>query len=51
MRLHCPCRFEIEHLLTRAGMAPRALNGDFFGGALRDDSSEMVWVAQAAEPV
>ena len=51
VRLHCPCRFEIEHLLARVGMAVRAVNGDFFGGALRDDSSEMVWVAQAAEPV
>jgi SAM-dependent methyltransferase len=44
-RLHCFFRFEVQHLLARAGFAAEALYGDFFEGVLKDDSSEMVWVA------
>ena len=39
-------RFEMEHLLARAGFQVEALYGDFFGGAFEDSSSEMVWVAR-----
>jgi len=45
-RLHCFFRFEVEHLLARAGFVVEALYGDFFRGALADESSEMVWVAR-----
>ena len=44
-RLHCYFRFEVEHLLARSGFAVEALYGDFLRGELRDDSSEMVWMA------
>ena len=44
-RLHCIFRFEMEHLLARTGFAVEALHGDFFRGELRDESTEMVWVA------
>jgi len=44
-RLHCFFPVEVEHLLARTGFAVQALYGDFFRGELRDDSSEMVWVA------
>jgi hypothetical protein len=43
--LHCAFRFEVEHLLARAGFAVRAVHGDFLGNPLGPDSSEMVWVA------
>ena len=46
MPLHCICRFEMEHLLARAGFAVTALYGDFGRGALTDESSEMVWVTR-----
>jgi hypothetical protein len=36
----------VEHLLARAGFVVEALYGDFFRGALADESSEMVWVAR-----
>jgi SAM-dependent methyltransferase len=51
-RLHCYFRFEVQHLLARTGFAVEALYGDFWGNELRDDSSEMVWVAsnQPASP-
>jgi SAM-dependent methyltransferase len=44
--LHCVFRFEMEHLLARAGFAVDALYGDFFRGPLLDTSSEMVWLAK-----
>lgn len=46
IRLHVVCRFEMEHLLARAGFKVAALYGDFFGQAFADGSSEMIWVAR-----
>jgi hypothetical protein len=46
LRFHCVFRFEMEHLLLRAGHDIQALYGDFFQHDLQDDSSEMVWVAR-----
>jgi ubiquinone/menaquinone biosynthesis C-methylase UbiE len=45
IRLHVVFRFEMEHLLARAGFAVEAVYGDFYRRELRDDSSEMVWLA------
>jgi hypothetical protein len=45
IRLHCVFRFEMHHLLARAGLEIEAVYGDFLGGELRDDSEQMVWVA------
>jgi hypothetical protein len=36
----------MEHLLGRAGFEIEAVYGDFFRGVLKDDSSNMVWVAR-----
>ena len=44
--LHCVFRFEMEHLLARAGLAVEGLYGDFCQGDLDEDSSEMVWVVR-----
>ncbi len=44
--LHCVFRFEMEHLLRRAGFAIAAVYGDFFNGELGNDSREMIWVAK-----
>jgi len=46
VRLHCVFRFEMEHLLARAGLEVEAVYGDFQRGALTDVSSDMVWVAR-----
>ncbi len=46
IRLHCVFRFEMEHLLARAGFAVEAVYGDFFRQELQDESSEMIWVAR-----
>lgn len=46
LRFHCVFRFEMEHLLARAGFVVEAVYGDFYRQALVDDSSEMVWVAK-----
>jgi SAM-dependent methyltransferase len=46
VRLHCLFRFEMEHLLGRAGFAVKAVYGDFFKGELEEESPEMVWVAR-----
>jgi ubiquinone/menaquinone biosynthesis C-methylase UbiE len=46
LHYHCLFRFEMEHLLARCGLVVRCLYGDFLGHGLRDDSSEMVWVAR-----
>jgi SAM-dependent methyltransferase len=43
MRLHCVFRFEMEHLLARAGFAVEALYGDFYRYPLLDKSTEMIW--------
>jgi hypothetical protein len=42
---HCFFRYEIEHLLRRAGFQVEALFGDFYRGELTDTSSEMIWLA------
>lgn len=46
-RLHAAFRFEIEHLIARAGFAVDAVYGDFGMGPLADASSEMIFVASA----
>jgi len=48
MPQHCAFRFEIAHLLARAGLGVEAVYGDFAGRALGDESSEMIWVARAS---
>jgi ubiquinone/menaquinone biosynthesis C-methylase UbiE len=40
-------RYEVEHLLARAGFRVLELFGDFNGSPLRDDSPEMIFVAGA----
>lgn len=47
VRLHCAFRFEMEHLLARAGLQVEATLGDFFRQPLGDASSEMIWVARS----
>ena len=46
IRLHCVFRFEMEHLLARAGFTVEALYGDFSRQPLHDESSEMIWVVR-----
>lgn len=46
IRIHVVYRFEMEHLLARAGFAVMALYGDFFGREFENESSEMIWVAR-----
>jgi len=46
IRLHCVFRFEMEHLLKRVGFEIAHLYGDFSRQELRDDSTEMIWVAR-----
>jgi hypothetical protein len=48
VRQHCVFRFEMQHLLARVGFEVQGVYGDFFRGALRDDSSEMIWLARVA---
>jgi SAM-dependent methyltransferase len=45
-RFHCFFRFEMEHLLHRAGFQIEALYGDFRRGDLTDNSSEMIWLVK-----
>jgi len=45
VQLHCVFRFEMEHLLARAGFEIEALYGDFLRGELHDKCTDMVWVA------
>jgi hypothetical protein len=47
LALHCVFRFEMEHLLKRAGYQKLGVYGDFTWGELTSHSPEMVWVAQA----
>jgi SAM-dependent methyltransferase len=42
-------RFELEHLLARAGFRLAALYGDFDRSPLRDDSPEMIFMAEKDE--
>lgn len=51
IRLHCVFRFEMEHLLARAGFEVEAVYGDFLRRELEDDSSEMVWVARNRQEI
>jgi len=46
LQMHCTFRFEMEHLLARAGFEIEALYGDFLRDKLREDSSEMIWVTR-----
>ena len=46
LRLHCVFRFEMEHLLARAGFTVEAMYGDFFRNPLTDESRDMIWVAR-----
>lgn len=43
---HCIFRFEMEHLLGRAGFVIENVYGDFFRKPLQNESSEMIWVAR-----
>ncbi len=42
-------RFEMEHLLARAGFTIEALYGDHFRAPFEDTSPEMVWLARRCE--
>lgn len=46
LAMHCVFRFEMVHLLARVGLEVEGLYGDFCRGELRDESTEMVWVAR-----
>jgi len=46
IRLHCVFRFEMEHLLKRAGFEVEEVYGDFYRGELRNDSEHMIWLAR-----
>ncbi len=48
IRLHCVFRFEMEHLLHRAGFTVDAVYGNFDGEPLTDDSEQMIWVSRTA---
>jgi SAM-dependent methyltransferase len=43
--LHCIFRFEMDHLLARAGFVIQALYGSFECTPLQNDSSEMIWIS------
>lgn len=45
VHLHCIFRFEMEHLLSRAGFMIQTLYGDFERGPLKNDSTEMIWIS------
>jgi SAM-dependent methyltransferase len=42
-------RYEVEHLLARAGLHLVELRGDFAGAVFSDDSPDMIFVAEKAE--
>jgi len=44
--LHCVFRFEMEHLLKRAGFDVEHVYGDFYRQELKDDSPHMIWLAR-----
>jgi SAM-dependent methyltransferase len=50
IRLHCVFRFEMEHLLARAGLEVEAVYGDFFRQELQDNSPDMIWIAKGEPP-
>ena len=49
--IHCVFRFEMEHVLARAGFAVDALYGDFSRHTLADNSSDMIYVAHVASAI
>jgi ubiquinone/menaquinone biosynthesis C-methylase UbiE len=49
LKLRYVFRYEMEHLLARAGFTVEALFGDFYGNAFGDESSEQVWVTRPAD--
>jgi ubiquinone/menaquinone biosynthesis C-methylase UbiE len=44
--LHCVFRFEMEHLLRRAGFEVEQVYGDFYRHDLQDDSPHSLWLAR-----
>jgi SAM-dependent methyltransferase len=44
--MHCVFRFEMEHLLLRAGFSVEASYGDFYKNPLSNRSEQMIWVAR-----
>jgi hypothetical protein len=44
-------RFELEHLLARSGLAVRDVYGTFDRGPLRDDSPEIIVIAERVDAV
>lgn len=46
LRLHCVFRFEMEHVLHRAGFDAIKVLGGFERQPLQTDSREMVWIAR-----
>jgi SAM-dependent methyltransferase len=46
VRFHCFFRFEMQHLLHRAGFQVEATYGDFHCGELNDASTDMIWLAR-----
>ncbi len=49
LKLRYTFRYEMEHVLIRAGFQIEALYGDFSGSAFEDTSPEMVWLARAGD--
>ena len=49
LQFHCFFRFEMEHLLHRAGFELIGIFGDFEKGELRETSSEMIWVVRKSD--
>ncbi|HTX91202.1 MAG TPA: class I SAM-dependent methyltransferase [Anaerolineales bacterium] len=50
-RIHCAFRFEMEHVLARAGFVVDSLYGDFSRHPLADNSAEMIWVAHGGSTI
>lgn len=46
VHLHCVFRFEMEHLLKRAGFEVEQVYGGFERQALQNDSQHMIWLAR-----
>jgi hypothetical protein len=44
VHLHCFFRYEMEHLLLRAGFMIEGLYGDFYKQELVDKRTEMIWI-------
>jgi SAM-dependent methyltransferase len=49
MPMHVPFRFEMEHLLSRAGLQILNIYGDFEEHPFTDASPDMIWLAQEPE--